>query len=73
MELKKNHKVKSFRAHIGVQIGSEVFSSLSIERQKVDMELCPHGVIATMNYKEGVTKTFVVPFANIHSVELLTE
>ena len=71
MELKKNHKVKAFRAHVGVQIGAEVFSSLSVEKHKVVMELCPHGVLLEMSYTNSNPKTFLVPYGNIHSIELL--
>lgn len=61
-------KVKQMRFHIGVQIPGTVKNSIDAEKDNADMELQSMGVLAKIKGSE-----IIVPYANIHYIELLKD
>lgn len=66
----KGRKVRSIHTHVGVNFpGSGVQTSISREKQKgAELELTPAGVYVSWKGHEKI-----VPFANIHEINLVSE
>ena len=62
----KSRKVRQIRCHVGVQVKHQVLTSVDVTRHGVTMELMPMGV-----YIDAGSVETIIPYANIHSLDLL--
>lgn len=63
-------KVIIMRCHVGVQLGTDVTTSVDSVRHKVEMELVPVGVLITPMAGSKLKCPELIPFTNITSMRV---
>lgn len=67
LDLKEEAPIHSIFCHVGVQVTARVFTSLSCERDHVEMCVTPIGVHVHFIKSQ---EEYVIPYSNIHSFKL---